>query len=279
MKIAVLADIHAHLIGMQATVAHIERWQPDQVLVLGDIVNRGPRPRECLEYILSRQSQDGWIVTRGNHEDYVIGQGESDVPSDGPRFDMHRLSHWTYQQLGGSPNAPLIQAIKALPDSLDLPNGLRITHASMISMRDGIYMQTSDKHLRRQIGTPPPAMLCVGHTHIPLTRTIDATSVVNVGSAGMPFDLNRLPSYAQLTLRRDGWHAEIVRVDYDLGAAERDFLQSGYIEGAGALARVVLRELQLACGLLHTWLSKYEAPILQGEMTVEQTVAPFLAQF
>ena len=48
MKIAVLADIHGNLPALEAVAAHVEAWQPDRVIVAGDLVNRGPRPLECL---------------------------------------------------------------------------------------------------------------------------------------------------------------------------------------------------------------------------------------
>ena len=72
VKIAVLADIHANLAALEAVSEHIEHWQPDSIAIAGDIVNRGPRPRECWGFVQERMAQDGWLVLRGNHEGYVI---------------------------------------------------------------------------------------------------------------------------------------------------------------------------------------------------------------
>ena len=55
MKLAVLADIHANWPALQAVTEHLEAWQPDQVIVDGDTVNRGPRPAECLRFVQDRQ--------------------------------------------------------------------------------------------------------------------------------------------------------------------------------------------------------------------------------
>lgn len=41
MKIAILSDIHGNLPALQTVADDIARWQPDQVIVNGDIVNRG----------------------------------------------------------------------------------------------------------------------------------------------------------------------------------------------------------------------------------------------
>ena len=101
MKIAVLADIHANLPALQTVMEHVDAWQPDQVFVAGDTVNRGPRPAECLALVLQRQAMQGWRLVRGNHEDYVITHSQPDAPRSGVALDVHRGSYWTYCQLRG----------------------------------------------------------------------------------------------------------------------------------------------------------------------------------
>ena len=72
MKLAVLADIHANLPALHSVASHIEAWQPDGVVLAGDVVNRGPRPLECLRFVQEKQRAAGWGVVRGNHEEYVM---------------------------------------------------------------------------------------------------------------------------------------------------------------------------------------------------------------
>ena len=55
MKIAVLADIHGNMPALERVAAHIESWEADQVIVAGDVVNRGPLPRTCLQFVEERQ--------------------------------------------------------------------------------------------------------------------------------------------------------------------------------------------------------------------------------
>jgi predicted phosphodiesterase len=54
MKLAVLADVHANWQALQAVAADLERWQPDRVVVAGDVINRGPRPLECAKFVLAQ---------------------------------------------------------------------------------------------------------------------------------------------------------------------------------------------------------------------------------
>jgi putative phosphoesterase len=275
MKIAVIADVHANLAALEAITAHVQAWQPDQVIVAGDLVNRGPRPLECLRFIQEQEISAGWLTVRGNHEEYVIEQASPDFPRQGPVAEVHRGSYWTYDQLGGE-----VAPLEAMPFELTLPapqgsGEVRVTHASMLGLRNGIYPWTSDEELEQKIGRPP-ALLLVGHTHIPLIRRLNGTLVVNAGSSGLPFDGDTRPTYARISWINREWQAEIVRVDYDFGQAEQDFYTTGFIEDAGPLATLVLRELKLAHSQLGEWVSRYQKRTLTGEIPMRQAVAEFL---
>lgn len=283
MKIAVLADIHANFIALQTAAEQIEAWKPDHVIVAGDVVNRGPRPAECLSFVYEKAHTHGWRLLRGNHEDYVIGRAQPDVPRRGPAFDVHRASFWTYQRLNYD-----VSTLEIMPyqQSLSDPLGkeVRFVHASMRGIRDGIYPETSDESLRAKIypqdkfpGGPPLALFCVGHTHRPLIRRLDGVLVVNAGSAGLPFDGDQRLAYAQLTWRGGVWHAEIARLEYDLAQAEQDFYTTGYLEGGGPLVKIVQLELRTASSLLYNWGVQYQERALAGEISMQDSVRQFLA--
>jgi len=275
MKLAILADIHANLPALQTVAAHIDAWKPDRVVVAGDVVNRGPRPLECLRFVQDKQRASGWLAVRGNHEEYVISHAQPDAPRSGPQFEIHRGSFWTYQGLAGD-----VSALEAMPFQLSLSapdeGEVRVTHASMLGTREGIYTRTPDEELDRKIGQPAPALFCVGHTHIPLVRSLNGTLVVNVGAVGLPFDGDARASYAQLTWQRNAWHAEITRLGYDRRQAERDFEETGFIEEASAFAQLVLVELRVARSQIFEWMRRYEARVLAGEITMQESVEEFL---
>lgn len=275
MKLAILSDVHGNFVALESVIEHIEAWRADRVIVAGDIVNRGPRSKDCLQWIQSKERQAGWLIVRGNHEDYVISHDMPDAPRSGPAFEVHRGSFWTYQQLGSD-----VSALKAMPFQQTLlgPNGdeIRIVHASMRGNRVGIYPESSDEKLRSLIA-PPPVVLCVGHTHRPLIRYLNNSLIVNAGSAGLPFDGDTRPSYAQVTWSKGEWKANIVRVDYDISAAEKDFFESGFIDEAGPLAQLVLIELRHACSQLFQWASQYQDMAMAGEISMQDAVRDFLS--
>jgi hypothetical protein len=150
------------------------------------------------------------------------------------------------------------------------------SHASMRGTRDGVYRRTTDAELPEQIGLPAPGLFCVGHTHIPLVRRLNGTLVVNAGSVGLPFDRDTRAAYAQIEWRAGRWHAEIVRLDYDRAQAERDFYDTGFMDGT-PLAQLVLIELHEARSQLYEWARQYEPRILNREVTMDESVREFRA--
>jgi predicted phosphodiesterase len=282
MRIAVLADIHANIVALRTAAEHFERWQPDRVIVLGDLVNRGPRPAECLQFVVAKVEEEGWLLVRGNHEDYVISQADPEAPKSGPVFDVHRASYWTYQKLSCD-----VSDLEAMPfqQSLVDPLGgeVRFVHASMQGNRIGIYPETSESELDKKISTDnslksikPPNLLCVGHTHRPLIRKRRNTLVVNAGSTGLPFDGDTRLAYARLQFFQGTWQARIVRLEYDLAQAERDFYESGYLNGGGPLVKVVLHELRTASSQLYFWAEKYQYLALAGDISMQFAVSQYL---
>ncbi len=277
MKLAVLADIHGNYTALQAVARHLETWGADFVVVDGDTVNRGPRPMECLQFVLQKQREAGWLALRGNHEEYIIAQAQPDAPQQGPLFEVFRPAYWAYRQLSSD-----VSALEAMSDYafLSAPDGsaVRITHASIGQKRRGIFPFTKDETLRRRIGAPLPAVFCTAHTHIPLVRTLENTLVVNTGAAGLPFDRDWRASYAQLTWRTGAWHAEIIRLEYDRAQAAANYELSGFLQEGGPMAHLILAELLHARSQLHGWIQTYQKAVLAREITMEEAVRAHLTE-
>lgn len=271
MKIAVLSDIHGNMPALIAVSEHIESWQPDLVVVNGDIVNRGPCSQATLRFVLDKREKEGWHLLRGNHEDFLLRFGPLDPTLDGPVLEINRFVHFAYNQLNGE-----IEALVEMPERFSwfAPDNseFRVIHGTMRGNRDGIYSELTDDELRQRI-KPTPAVFVTGHTHQPLIRQIDETLVVNSGSVGAPFDLDWRPSYGRFTWESEqGWQAEIARVEYDRALVELDFVRSGFLQEGGPLAQIMLIELRRARGLIHHWASQYEDAVKAGEISLTESV-------
>ena len=275
MKIAALGDIHGNYQALITILDHVDRWNPDRVLVLGDIINRGPRSRDCLHLIQERGTDPDWHIIRGNHEGYVLMFEDPALPRSGIEFELRKVIYYTYDSLSREE----IQAVKDLPVQISLEATgkqlIQAYHASTASDRIGIYPDTPGSEIPDLID-PGADLFLVGHTHQSFIRKWKKTTLVNAGSVGLPFDGDTRPCYAQLTYQDQEWQSEIVRVEYDQQAAIDDFYNSGFFPGGGALTDLVLAELRLGWPQLGKWFKRYETAVLAGEISPEKAVAEYL---
>lgn len=273
MKIAILSDVHGNVPALTAVLDDIERWRPDQVIVNGDLISRGPYSLECLRQVQTRFPQAQYLT--GNHETYVLRCVDEPADTDSPTLDIDRFADWTVGKLGSA-----IQEIRAWGDHLDLTDleegaSVHITHGSRLGNRDGISARTGDEELPAKLGKPRD--LFVGsHTHKPLLRRFDGRLVVNTGSVGQPMDNDARASYGRFTLMGGQWHADIARVAYDKAQAEQDFIDSGFLEEAGPLARLIHLELQESRTHVGPWRRTYLDVIKAREISVTESVEAYL---
>lgn len=273
IKIAVLSDIHGNVPALEAVLDDVVRWQPDEVVVNGDLVNRGPCSLACLR--LLQGSFPRSRLLRGNHEDFVLSCDEGHDPEH-PAFDLRRFAHWTHAQLGSA-----VHDLAGWADHIDLagPDGgaLHITHGSRLGKRDGISARTADADLPAKLGARRDLFI-TSHTHKPLWRLFEGTLVVNTGSVGAPFDEDHRACYGRFIFDGGQWQAEVVRVEYDRRQAEQDFAASGFLEQGGPMTRLMLEELRHARVFVGPWMRRYHAAVEAGEITVVRAVEEFLSR-
>jgi predicted phosphodiesterase len=272
MRIAVLSDIHGNLPALEAVATDLDRVNPDRVFVAGDFQNRGPNPREVTSFVW----QSGWTILRGNHEDYVIGQSRNSRIDDLADYYAWLPARWTADLTRDS-----VEWVKGLPIATTLagPNELSIViaHGSPRSNDEGFFPSTPETKATEMIGNNPPALLCVGHSHLPLIRKINTTLLVNVGSVGFPFDGDRRASYGVIHWRQDGWHVDIRRVEYPIDNVVEEFDRVNFYAGAGPLARLIRRELESARPHLTPFQFLFGSAMRAGQISVRNAVENYLS--
>ncbi len=273
MKLAVISDIHGNLPALGAVVEDLEKWRPDQIILNGDVINRGPDSLGCLQLIAQQWPQ--CHITKGNHEEFVLACAEKLFSPGIQRHELRRFAHWTIDQLGAS-----LEAVRQWHEDFDLtaPDGgeIHITHGTRLGKRDGIRHNTDPESLREKLGDPRQLFI-TAHTHQPLVLDYEGTLVVNTGSVGSSFDRDYRAAYGRFSFHAGHWDAEIVRLEYDRARTERDYEESGFLEQGGPFARVMLTELRQSRGHMAPWMRRYHQAVLDGEITVERAVTEYLA--
>lgn len=275
MRIAIFSDVQANLQAMQVVVEDIERWDPDMVIMAGDLVNRGPRNADCVDQFVERGSAAGWLPLVGNHEEWVL-RCLDEPPANPLEAQMRRFTDWAANQIG----AERARVMRDWPDHLcfEAPgNGwVHVTHGSMAGNRAGVSQSISDEQLIERL--PEDIALFVGgHTHKVHQRNFNGALVVNVGSVGSPFDRDERAAYGRFELRDNGWHADLVRLPYDRAATDQDFHDLGFLDEGGPLARIIYEEWKRADMLIRFWVMRYQAAVLAGEIGLTESVDRFLS--
>jgi predicted phosphodiesterase len=271
MRIAVLADIHGNLPALEAVAADIGRLNPDLVFVAGDFQNRGPNPREVTKFV----ARSGWTLLRGNHEDYVIRQSQSSQTQDAADYYNWLPARWTADL-----TSDFVESIRQLPIATTLigPDKLSITiaHGSPRSNNEGFFPTTPEAKAKEMIGNDPPGLLCVGHSHLPFVRKLNATLLVNVGSVGFPFDGDRRASFGLITWDRNRWKVEIRRIEYAVEKVVEEFERVNFYQGAGPLSHLIRRELESARPHLTPFEYLFGAPLREGKLSIQKAVRAYM---
>ena len=172
-RVAFISDLHANLVALDCVLEDIDRLDVDAILCLGDIVDLGPQPCELLDRLTER----GVRCIRGNH----------DTLDEHPAHaGLLEIEAWTRDELGPARLATLA----ALPERLELDlDGVRVlcVHGSPRDDTDQVLDSTPRETLEAWCEGHEFDVMVGGHTHVQLIRRLDARTIVNVGSVGMPF--------------------------------------------------------------------------------------------
>ena len=227
MRVAVLSDIHANLLALDA-VLHAA-GSVDQVWHLGDVVGYGPDP----DAVVERLAAIGAVGVAGNHD--LAAVGGLDINTFNP--DARRAMEWTRARIG----EPTRTWLRGLPQTR-VEAGMSLVHGSP---RDPVWEYiTSVPVARANLALLATPIGLHGHTHFPMAWAdrdgrVEAISpapgstfgldgrpaLLNPGSVGQPRDGD--PTASWLEIDTDAGLATWRRVAYDVEAVRAEIRDSG----------------------------------------------------
>lgn len=226
MKVALLSDVHANLVALEAVLAAI--GAVEAIWVMGDTVGYGPDPSDVLALLRERRA----VMVAGNHDlAAATGEGlELFNAHAGAAVRRHR-SWLSAEERDALAGLPLTREIEAFT----------LCHGSL---RDPVWeyvVSPLQAQATLRIASTPHC--CNGHTHVPAVFrsaggratfvpieaghaiALDGSCLVNPGSVGQPRDGDPDASYALL----DTVTATVTfeRAPYDVAQTQRRILSRG----------------------------------------------------
>lgn len=229
MLYAIISDIHANLEALTAVLGDILRRRVDKIWCLGDIVDYGPDPHECIKLL----REHIFIAVPGNHD--LAAVGLLDTAEFNP--DAVESNRWTRDRLEPAD----VAFLRGLPHVIT-EGDFTLVHASP---RDPIweYVVSADAAGENLPYFNTPFCL-FGHTHRPVLfrchegkpcivegfserKAIDLGKgrfFLNPGSIGQPRDGDKRASYA--VYDADDGSIRLYRVPYDIAGTQAKMLKA-----------------------------------------------------
>lgn len=269
MRIAILADIHGNLPAFEAALEHARR-RADRLIIAGDVVVGAPDSAAC--WRLARGL--GCPILRGNHEGYVAAFGTPAAPPDWQTRQFAPV-RWAAEQLDAAER----REIDGLPRLLRPPDApdLLVVHGSLRSDRDTVSAYTPPEELAAMFPDLRETLVVRAHNHQCQVRLWAGRRIVTAGSVGLTLDGVPGAQYLLLEQTRAGWEFQHQSVPYDVQAALRRFRASGYLEAAGPIARLYMREVATASFHIVPFLRAYARWSREGEIALEAALERYLA--
>ena len=96
MRIAVLSDIHANVLALEAVYSDIKKQNIDLTVFLGDLVMTGPRPNEALTLL---KEINPFIWLQGNTDNWLEEITNNFVPKTDNEAFCKILRDYSFQYL------------------------------------------------------------------------------------------------------------------------------------------------------------------------------------
>lgn len=205
MQIALISDIHANLIALEAVLADIDQIGADQIIFLGDLATLGPQPQA----VVARLRDLGCPCIMGNHDAVLVNLPR--LHQDGHADWYIKTVEWSVEQLSAD-DFDYLRSFEPLLtiqlDPADPETTLLCCHGSPKSNTDQIWATTPAAELDAMLAGYEARVVACAHTHLQMMRRRKGMTVVNSGSVGAPFE------YVPVQIPATGWPRMLPWAEY-----------------------------------------------------------------
>lgn len=228
MKIAVISDIHGNGIALECALNDIRALGINKLIILGDIVMKGPLPQISFELIRKSNLEIlAWI--QGNTEEWLENV-ELDNNSDQYMYTQYAVKNM---------NKESIEYLLNLPHDVSLNiKGVKVlcVHGTPKSNVSAIDSTVSKDIIRKEIEGVDADLILSGHSHTSFIGEVDKKKIFNVGSVENSLDGDKRISYGILEFNDADLLLTNRRVEYQVkeiikAARKNDFPYLDQYEG------------------------------------------------
>jgi putative phosphoesterase len=206
MRILVISDIHSNSVALEAI-----REKFDICFCLGDLVDYGPDPAKCVQWIIDKKAE----VVRGNH-DHGTAHSVAVVGDTGFRYltSVTRPLQWSALDTNQRKFLARLPITKRV-----VVDGVRylLVHGTPRDPLDE-YLRKDPAAWAEQVKDQEVDVVCVGHSHLQFDLDAGGVRILNPGSVGLPRDSDPRAAYAII---EDGkiQNIQLKRIPYDIQKA------------------------------------------------------------
>ena len=230
MKIALISDIHANGVALEAVLKDLQCQDIDEIICLGDVATIGPQPLQVLQML-----QDlNCVCIRGNHDAALLD------PAAIPRYRIASPLipnlYWCRQKLGNAEFSFLKSFETTCTVNLRDGKNLLCFHGSPYSTTDVILASTPPGEYERMLRGIESDYLAGGHTHLQMLREWKAGFLINPGSVGCAFTrffqkgevpaLHPWADYAILNINSANLQVDLRQVHFNIPAFKQAVMES-----------------------------------------------------
>ena len=210
MRVGLFSDVHGNAVALDAMLADAPDQRLDQLVCLGDHVQGGVQPAECLDRLRSLECR------------VVLGNADHEVLEPARDIEEWSAAQLTREQLD------FVRTFEAVVD-VELADGARLLcfHGSPRSFDDVVLPETPTREIEPLVAGHDATVYAGGHVHLQWLRRLGAAVWLCDGSVGFAYDRDRpdgdfaldpWAEYVIVTAVDGRIGVEFRRVPFDAGA-------------------------------------------------------------